>query len=643
MSRQLRGRGYLSAAVMALSVLIVVATVWPQQPVPQPARRNVAVYQFNSGLPDVPGPVVREMFVAALVQTGRFTVMQPNQPGTELVMDAVINEANLAQVKAKPELNDLLKGLLTGDVRPLSFDVRVMDARNGAILDIVQITGKDMKNTKVNLADFGSVLGSDKAKRDALNQRLMPYLNEAIARIVARHAPMPLAQMQPGMPMQPGGFSQPGFPPTTAPAIDPYQQQYGQTSGQTGYPQSSYPSTTSPYGTPQPGYPSTQQPYGQTGTQAYGQPSTQPYGQPGYPQGTAPQGTSPYPSTTQPGTPAYGQPGYPAPGTPQDPYAAQQPYGQTGTQAYGQPGTQPYGQPGAPSTGYPATGTPQDPYAAQQPYGQAGTQAYGQPGYPAPGTPQDPYAAQQPYGQTGTQAYGQPGTQPYGQPGAPSTGYPATGTSQDPYAAQQQYGQTGTQAYGQPGTQPYGQPGYPAPGTPQDPYAAQQPYGQAGTQAYGQPGTQPYGQPGYPAGTQGTAGYPPGTAAPYYGQAQPGQMQVRGIGGEGTMTIEVTPERLLLGFDPTQHEVADVREKARAVPKDGDALIHTAPSGHKLYANVKKGEVQSWSAKDDKDKEIPLYLLNDEPNCWECAMNPSLCWKVMCPLESELGQPDSKK
>ena len=435
MSRQLTGRGYLSAAVMALSVVMVVATAWPQQPIPQPARRHVAVYQFNSGLPDVPGPVVREMFVAALVQTGRFTVMQPNQPGTELVMDAVINEANLAQVKVKPELNDLLKGLLTGDVRPLSFDVRVMDARNGAILDIVPVTGKDMKNTKVNLADFGSVLGSDKAKRDALNQRLLPYLNEAIARIVARHASVPVAQMQPGAPMQPGGFAQPGFPPTTAPTTDPYQQYgqtYGQTGtpayGQTGYPQSSYPSTTSPYGTPQSGYPSTQQPYGQTGTPAYGQPATQPYG-----------------------------------------------------------------------------------------------------------------------------------------------------------------------------------------------------------------------QPGYPAGTQGTTGYPPGTAAPYYGQAQPGQLQARGIGGESTMTIEVTPERLLLGFDPTKHEVADVREKVRSSPSDGDALIHTAPSGHKLYANVKKGEVQSWSAKDDKDKEIPLYLLNDEPNCWECAMNPGLCWKVMCPLESELGQPDSKK
>src|SRR5574341_295758 len=328
-------RGLLSALLLLAGASTGMLASWPTATtaqIPQPARRHVAVYQFNSGLPDVPGPVVREMFVAALVQSGRFTVMQPNQPGTELIMDAVINEANLAQVKVKPELNDLLKGLLTGDVRPLSFDVRVMDARNGAILDIVQVSGKDMKNTKVNLADFGSVLGSDKAKRDALNQRLLPYLNEAIARIVARHAPMPPAQMQPGVPMQPGGFTQPGYPSTQYPTADPYQQQYGQTPGQTGYPQSTYPSTTSPYGTTQPGYPTTQQPYGQTGTQAYGQPGTQAYGQPGAP-------ATGYPST-----------GYPATGAPQDPYAAQQPYGQTGTQ--------PYGQPGYPPTGYPSTGYP---------------------------------------------------------------------------------------------------------------------------------------------------------------------------------------------------------------------------------------------------------------------------------------------
>ncbi|WP_205692901.1 DUF4190 domain-containing protein [Cellulomonas sp. IC4_254] len=86
----------------------------------------------------------------------------------------------------------------------------------------------------------------------------------------------------------------------------------------------------------------------------------------------------------------------------QEPYAAQQPYGQQ--PGYGQDpyaAQQPYGQ---------QPGYGQDPYAAQQPYGQ-------QPGYG-----QDPYAAQQPYGQ-----------QPYGQdPGYPAA-YPGSAYPAAPY------------------------------------------------------------------------------------------------------------------------------------------------------------------------------------------------------------------
>ena len=175
MSNTRASQGLMSILLILACTSIGVLATWPTATTaqaPQPTRRSVAVYQFNSGLPDVPGPTVREMFITALVQTGFFTVMQPNQPGTELIIDAVINESNLAQVKVKPELNDLLKGLLTGDVRPLSLDVRVIDARNGAILDIVQVTGKDMKNTKINLADFGAVLLADD---ELLDGRTLPW------------------------------------------------------------------------------------------------------------------------------------------------------------------------------------------------------------------------------------------------------------------------------------------------------------------------------------------------------------------------------------------------------------------------------------------------------------------------------------
>jgi hypothetical protein len=580
----------------------------------------VAIYQFNSGLPDVPGPSVRDLFVTALVQTGRFVVMPPStQPGVptqaEMILDGVINEANLANVKVKPELNDLLKGLLTGDVRPLTLDIRITDARTGAMLDMMSINAKELRNTKVNLADWATMLGNDKAKRDALTQRLMPYINEAVNRIVARYAPQPVAAppatFQPGMPgaLVPG---QPGY-------VDPYQQQQQQ--------QQQY-GATSAYGTPSPyGATTTQQPYGQaygqTGTQAYGQ-TPQPYGQTGYPQtgypSTTPSTTNPY-GTTQPGTAPYGQTGYPPTGTTTDPYA-QSGYS-TGQQAYGQAGTQPYGQTGYPQTGYPAT-TP----SAANPYGtttQPGATPYGQTGYPAT-TP----STTSPYGTT------QPGTAPYGQ-----TGYPPTGTTTDPYA-QSGYS-TGQQAYGQAGTQPYGQTGYPATTPSTNPYGTTTqpgtaPYGQTGYPATGAPGAQPgapaYGQTGYPA-TQGTpqAGTPYGSTTPYYGQLQPGQVAPRGIEGNAGVP-ELTATRLMVGFDPEKHAVADVREKVTPSLGDGSALIDTAPSGHKLFANIRNSQVESWVAKDDQGADVPLNLLNNEPDCWECALNPGLCWKVTCPLES---------
>jgi hypothetical protein len=128
-----------------------------------------------------------------------------------------------------------------------------------------------------------------------------------------------------------------------------------------------------------------------------------------------------------------------APGTAQDPYAAQQPYGQPGTQAYGQPS----GQAGYPQSTYPSTTSP---------YGTP------QPGYPS---------TQQPPGQTGTQAYGQPGAQPYGQPGYTAPGYPQTSNPGQGY---------GTPSYGgYPGSGYPAAPGYPTYRSPDSPSATAPP------------------------------------------------------------------------------------------------------------------------------------------------------------------------
>jgi hypothetical protein len=351
------GRGVrlrlLARVCMIVPLSVIATTVWPQQLHSQAPRRSVAVYQFNSGLPDIPGPTVREMFVAALVRTGRFVVAPPNQPGTEFIIDGVINEANLANLKIRPEWNDILKGLLTSDVRPFSFDLRIVDARTGIILDYINVTSKDIVDTKLNLADVGSALGSDKARRDAIPQRLLPYLNEAVKRVVARYAIAPTS-----VPTEPSGF--------------PLQQGY--------------------------------------------------------------------PSANQPGTQGYGQ-----------------------------------------------------------------------------------------------------------------------------------------------------------------------------------------------------SGQPTGLTAPYYSQTQPAQVRARG----GIASApDPTPERLMAGFDPTQHEVADVRGTLRESPRDGSTVIHIAPSGHTLYATIRSGRIENLSATDGEGREAPLNLLNNKPDCWVCAMGAGICWKLPCPLEGDAAPPE---
>jgi hypothetical protein len=66
---------------------------------------------------------------------------------------------------------------------------------------------------------------------------------------------------------------------------------------------------------------------------------------------------------------------------------------------------------------------------------------------------------------------------------------------------------------------------------------------------------------------------------------------------------------------------------------DGTNPIHTAPSGHQLFAVVRGGKLAGWTAVDGRGAEMPLTSMTSAPHCWQCAMTPGLCWRVLCPLE----------
>lgn len=376
--------GVLSA--WALLVAIGMSSVAAQAEGP---RRMVTVGQFASTLPDVPAPTVREMFVTALVKSGKFAVAPPNAPGTEYLFVGALTEAEPLSGKRKSGVEDLLKSVLTGTPAVFNLAIRVFDVRTGAIVNDLQVTGREMKSDKVKAADIASFFEratiaakqpsgqatSSNMTRIAVEQRLGLYIMEAVDRLARQYDPQTM--YAPGYPGQPSAY-----PPSPYPQSDPYQQypsgypgtpqggqgyppsdpyQQGYPGGQPGYPppSSSYPQAGGPGypqqpGYPQPGYPSSPYPPVDPSQQGYpSSPGSPPVGAQGYPPAGYPQGQAPYPYPpgSAPPMPQGGQPGYPP-----NPYPTAPPQG--GPYA-GQPGT------GSPPQGYP----PGYPYGQVQPRG----------------------------------------------------------------------------------------------------------------------------------------------------------------------------------------------------------------------------------------------------------------------------------
>jgi hypothetical protein len=275
----------LPLKMVCLIILVLLGTVPVLVAEAQTPRRVVAVYQFNSVIPDISGLLARELFIGALVRSGKFAIAPPNAAGAEYIFDGAVSESTAA----KGSMKNVLKDLLAGEQAAISFDVRIVEARSGVLLDYVNVTTREMISKKLRLTDVldGMKSGNQSAQNRATVDLLNPYITEAVNRIAAKYGPAQALGLN-NFPQQ-GGYVQPGYPSTQYPGTDPY--------GVQGYGQPGYPSTQYPPGTPglpgasQPGYPSMQYPgsqYPQPNSNQSGYPGVQP-GYPGtqfpYPQG----------------------------------------------------------------------------------------------------------------------------------------------------------------------------------------------------------------------------------------------------------------------------------------------------------------------------------------------------------------------
>ncbi len=166
--------------------------------VPPPAQAErvaVTIFEFRSSLPNVSGKAATDMFKTALVQTGRFQVVERSRlnegvlkekqlnaggfttgdiaeqklRGARYVFEGIVSEANVAEQQRSASITIAgvsLGGASTTD--SIAIDVRVVDAANGDILDAV-VVRKPIKASETSLGIVGSALPG--MKRDYGNRQ----------------------------------------------------------------------------------------------------------------------------------------------------------------------------------------------------------------------------------------------------------------------------------------------------------------------------------------------------------------------------------------------------------------------------------------------------------------------------------------
>jgi hypothetical protein len=82
--------GLAGAVLVCGSVLAILASAFPARA--DGPQHLVAVTQFNSNVPELPGQYVRDMLAGALMKAGVFAVSPQNGGGTEYIFDGVVTE-----------------------------------------------------------------------------------------------------------------------------------------------------------------------------------------------------------------------------------------------------------------------------------------------------------------------------------------------------------------------------------------------------------------------------------------------------------------------------------------------------------------------------------------------------------------------
>lgn len=154
-------------------------------PLHGPAKK-VTIFNFDSSVPEVSGRAATDMFTTALVKSHRFAVLERQRlsqgtlrekqmnsqgmttgnagkvrlTGAEYIFHGTVSEANANA--SSTGVGATVRGLgveTSGNKAVIAVDVRVVDARSGAVLDAVDVR-REVKQKGVGVSGVGSFLQS---------------------------------------------------------------------------------------------------------------------------------------------------------------------------------------------------------------------------------------------------------------------------------------------------------------------------------------------------------------------------------------------------------------------------------------------------------------------------------------------------
>jgi curli biogenesis system outer membrane secretion channel CsgG len=154
-------------------------------------RVAVAIYEFRSSLPNVSAKAATDMFTTALVQTGRFAVVERSRlndgvvrekqlqqngladgssetvklRGARYIFEGTVSEANASEDARSTGIGIGGMQLTTGSNRDsLAIDVRIVDANTGEVLDALTIK-QSIRAESSSFNGLGTLLTAVAAQR----------------------------------------------------------------------------------------------------------------------------------------------------------------------------------------------------------------------------------------------------------------------------------------------------------------------------------------------------------------------------------------------------------------------------------------------------------------------------------------------